>query len=303
MDEVILQVEDVKKKIGKKAIIKGIGFEIRAGEVFGFLGPNGAGKSTTLRMIVGLSRPTSGRIAICGHSITDEYLLAMRDVGCMIEKPDLYEYLSGYRNLEMLAEMSAGVGRDEIWAAVETVGMENRIYDKVSAYSLGMKQRLGLAQALMHRPKLLVLDEPMNGLDPKGIHMFKELAKRLARDRQVAVLVSSHLISEVQQFCDRVAIINDGLIVKDAPTDQLLPCGEVVWEVDEVEKARAFLLSRFDIHGVVEGDRLKAAIDAAELAMLNAALVEAGFALKTVRSAQPSLESLFLGLTEHQKIT
>lgn len=303
MDEVILQVEDVKKKIGKKAIIKGIGFEIRAGEIFGFLGPNGAGKSTTLRMIVGLSRPTSGRIAICGHSITDEYLLAMRDVGCMIENPDLYEYLSGYRNLEMLAEMSAGIGPDDIWAAVETVGMEYRIYDKVSSYSLGMKQRLGLAQALMHRPKLLVLDEPMNGLDPQGIHMFKALAKRLAREEGVAVLVSSHLISEVQQFCDRVAIINEGLIVKDTPTDQLLSSGEVIWEVDQAEAAVDFLASRFQIRAVEENGRVRARVDLKRLPAVNAALVGAGFSLQTVSGAQASLESLFLGLTENQKIT
>jgi len=303
MGEMVLQVEDVKKRIGKKEIIKGIRFQIQAGEIFGFLGPNGAGKSTTLRMIVGLSRPTSGRIAICGHSISEEYLSAMQDVGCMIENPDLYEYLSGYRNLEMLAEMSAGIGPDDIWAAVETVGMEYRIYDKVSSYSLGMKQRLGLAQALMHRPKLLVLDEPMNGLDPQGIHMFKALAKRLAREEGVAVLVSSHLISEVQQFCDRVAIINEGLIVKDTPTDQLLSSGEVIWEVDQAEAAVDFLASRFQIRAVEENGRVRARVDLKRLPAVNAALVGAGFSLQTVSGAQASLESLFLGLTENQKIT
>jgi ABC-2 type transport system ATP-binding protein len=299
----VLQIENVTKTIKGKSIIKGINFKIKAGEIFGFLGPNGAGKSTTLRMIVGLSKPTTGRITICGHSISSNYISAMQHVGCIIENPDLYDYISGYKNLEMLAAMSKGVHYDDIMETVVNVGMENRIYDKVSTYSQGMKQRLGLAQALMHHPELLVLDEPMNGLDPQGIYMFRTLIKRLAEKDQIAVLVSSHLISEVQLLCDRVAIINEGLIIKDTPIHQLIPSSEISWEVVDLEKGQSFLASRFNIAALIVDGRLKAVVDLKELASINAALIAAGFELKTVSSAQQSLESLFLGLTGHQKIT
>ena len=302
MQKDILQIKNVTKMIKGKPIIKGINFKIKAGEVLGFLGPNGAGKSTTLRMIVGLSKPTSGSITIGGHSITSDYISAMQQVGCIIENPDLYDYISGYKNLEMLASMSKGVHHDDIMEAVQNVGMENRIDDKVSTYSLGMKQRLGLAQALMHHPRLLVLDEPMNGLDPQGIHTFRTLIKKLAEEDHIAVLISSHLISEVQLICDRVAIINDGLIIKDLPIHQLNSSSEISWEVAALEKGQSFLASRFQMHARIEDGRLKAVVDLTELASINAALITAGFQVKTVSLPQQSLESLFLGLTEHQKI-
>ncbi|BES64989.1 ABC transporter ATP-binding protein [Gottschalkiaceae bacterium SANA] len=302
MENDVLRIENVTKTIKGKSIIKGIDFKIKAGEIFGFLGPNGAGKSTTLRMIVGLSKPTTGRIIICGYSISNNYMAAMQHVGCIIENPDLYDYISGYKNLEMLASMSKNVGHYDLMATVVNVGMENRIHDKVSTYSLGMKQRLGLAQALMHHPDLLVLDEPMNGLDPQGIYMFRMLIKRLAEQEQIAVLVSSHLISEVQLLCDRVAIINDGLIIKDTPINELIPSSEISWEVAELEKGQAFLASRFNISALIVDGRLRAVIDLKGLASINAALIAAGFELKTVSSPQQSLESLFLGLTGHQKI-
>lgn len=302
MDDFVLQIVDVTKRIKGKSIIKGINFTIKAGEIFGFLGPNGAGKSTTLRMIVGLSKPTTGRITICGYSIRNNYMAAMQHVGCIIENPDLYDYISGYKNLEMLASMSKDVGHDDIMTTVVNVGMENRIHDKVSTYSLGMKQRLGLAQALMHHPDLLVLDEPMNGLDPQGIYMFRTLIKRLVEKEQIAVLVSSHLISEVQLLCDSVAIINDGLIVKDTLIHELIPSSEISWELVELEKGQSFLSSRFNISAFIVDGRLKAVIDLNDLPSINAALITAGFQLITVTSSQQSLESLFLGLTGHQKI-
>lgn len=183
MAKQILLLDNVHKSIKNKEIVKGITFSINEGEVLGFLGPNGAGKSTTLRMIVGLSSPTSGKILIDGYSITKDYVKAMSKVGCIIEGPDMYNYLSGLENLKMLASMNKNVTNEDITRVIELVGMQNRINDKVSTYSLGMKQRLGLAQALIHNPKLLILDEPTNGLDPSGIMSLDILLKILLRKK------------------------------------------------------------------------------------------------------------------------
>ncbi|MBN2259238.1 MAG: ABC transporter ATP-binding protein [Clostridiales bacterium] len=303
MDTTILSIKDIKKNIKKKSIIKGISFEIKAGEVLGFLGPNGAGKSTSLRMIVGLTRPSSGEISICGHSIRHNNIQAMKNVGCIIENPDLYDYLSGLKNLQMLAAMTPNITQNDIMQAISLVGMENRIKDKVSTYSMGMKQRLGIAQALMHHPKLLVLDEPMNGLDPEGIYKLRTLIQRLAKEENVAALISSHLISEVQLLCDRVVIINNGLLIQNLYIQDLIFSNEITWVLDDLEKAQVFLKANFAISTQIIDGNLRAAINSKDLPLINRALILEGFQLKYVQTQQKSLESLFLDLTENQKIT
>lgn len=302
MNSIILSVENVYKSIKNKEIIKGISFEINAGEILGFLGPNGAGKSTTLRMIVGLSKPSSGNIYIDGHSITRDYIKAMSQVGCIIETPDMYNYMSGYNNLEMLGSMSKGVTKKSIDDVIELVGMTNRIHDKVGIYSMGMKQRLGLAQALMHHPKLLVLDEPTNGLDPQGIYEFREIIKQLVKERGISVLVSSHLISEVQLLCDKVSIINGGKIVKNASIDTLLSTGQVNWTIDDVETAQRLLKQDFNIDAIIINDQLSATVNADKLMEINAAMVYAGVKIQYVSTQNRTLEDLFLSFTDHQKI-
>jgi ABC-2 type transport system ATP-binding protein len=302
MNTTILSVENVSKTIKNKEIIKGISFEINAREILGFLGPNGAGKSTTLRMIVGLSKPSSGNIYIDGHSITRDYIKAMSQVGCIIETPDMYNYMSGYKNLEMLGSMSKGVTKKSMDDAIELVGMANRIHDKVGIYSMGMKQRLGLAQALMHKPKLLVLDEPTNGLDPQGIYEFREIIKSLVKERGISVLVSSHLISEVQLLCDKVSIINGGKIVKNASIDTLLSTGLVNWTIDDVETAQRLLKQDFDIDATITNDQLTATVHADRLTEINAAMVYAGIKIQYVSTQNRTLEDLFLSFTDHQKI-
>ncbi|HSN65027.1 MAG TPA: ABC transporter ATP-binding protein [Fusibacter sp.] len=302
MNTTILSVENVSKTIKNKEIIKGISFEINAREILGFLGPNGAGKSTTLRMIVGLSKPSSGNIFIDGHSITSDYVKAMSQVGCIIETPDMYDYMSGYKNLEMLGSMSKGVTKKSIDDAIELVGMEHRIHDKVGIYSMGMKQRLGLAQALMHKPKLLVLDEPTNGLDPQGIYEFREIIKSLVKERGISVLVSSHLISEVQLLCDKVSIINGGKIVKNASIDALLSTGQVSWTVDDVETAQRLLKQDFDIDAIIINGQLSATVNADRLTDINAAMVYSGIKIQYVSTQNRTLEDLFLSFTDHQKI-
>ena len=207
----VLQVKGIKKVFGKREVIKDISFNIKEGEIFGFLGPNGAGKTTTIRMLVGLIAPTAGDIVICGNSVIKNKEKALHDVGAVVENPELYKYLSGRENLMQIARIRK-VPKEEVEKLIELVGLKDRINDKVSKYSLGMKQRLGLAAALIGNPKLLILDEPTNGLDPSGIMDFREIVKKAAKDRKMSVFISSHILSEVQNLCDRVAFINNGVI-------------------------------------------------------------------------------------------
>lgn len=207
----VLEVKSVKKTIGRKKIIKEINFIVKEGEIFGFLGPNGAGKTTTIRMLVGLIKPTEGEISICEKSVLKEKEKALKNVGAVVENPESYKYLSGRENLMQIARIRK-VKKEEIDKLIELVGLKDRIDEKVSKYSLGMKQRLGLAAALIGNPKLLILDEPTNGLDPSGILDFREIVKKAAREKNMAVFISSHILSEVQNLCDRVAFINNGEI-------------------------------------------------------------------------------------------
>ncbi|AIY83476.1 MAG: ABC transporter ATP-binding protein [Clostridium baratii] len=207
----VLEVKGLKKVIGKREIIKDLNFSVKEGEIYGFLGPNGAGKTTTIRMLVGLILPTAGEIKICGENLKNNKEKALKDVGAVVENPELYKYLSGRENLMQIARIR-GVSKEEVQDLIKLVGLENRINDKVKKYSLGMKQRLGLAAALIGNPKLLILDEPTNGLDPSGIIDFRKIVKQAAKERGMAVFVSSHILSEVQQLCDRVAFINNGVI-------------------------------------------------------------------------------------------
>lgn len=207
----VLEVKNVYKSLGQREIIKGISFSVKEGEIFGFLGPNGAGKTTTIRMLVGLIAPNNGSISIVGHDISKEREKALAAVGAVVENPEMYSYLSGRENLMQLARIRK-ISKKDVEEVVELVNLKDRINDKVKKYSLGMKQRLGLAAALMSKPKLLILDEPTNGLDPTGILDFREIVKKAARETGTAVFVSSHILSEVQQLCDTVAFINNGQI-------------------------------------------------------------------------------------------
>jgi len=208
----VLEVNNVSKYLSHRPIVKDISLQVKEGEIFGFLGPNGAGKTTTIKMIVGLIHPNRGSIKIMGKDIQTEREQALLNVGAVVENPELYLYMSGLENLRQLARINKNITQKDIDEIVEFVGLKDRIKDKVKKYSLGMKQRLGLAQALLCNPKLLILDEPTNGLDPSGIIEFRNLIKKLAKERNIGVFVSSHMLSEVQQLCDRVAYINNGEI-------------------------------------------------------------------------------------------
>ena len=209
-----LEVKNLRKTIGRKEIIKGLNFELKKGEVFGFLGPNGAGKTTTIRMLTGLIKPTAGTVSICGYDVRKDFTKAMEFLGCIVENPELYPFLSGWDNLLHFARMLPSVTEKQITETISFVGLDERIHDKVKTYSLGMRQRLGIAQALLNRPKVLILDEPTNGLDPAGIREMREFIRNLAEKEGLSVLVSSHLLSEIQLLCDRVAIMAKGEIIE-----------------------------------------------------------------------------------------
>lgn len=210
---IAVQIRDLTKVIGSKTIVDGLSFDIPKGEVFGLLGPNGAGKTTTIRMMVGLISISRGQVLIDGIDVSKNFTAAMAHIGAIVENPEMYKFLSGYRNLKHYANMSQGVTKARIDEVVAQLGLTTRIHDKVKTYSLGMRQRLGLAQALLRRPDVIILDEPTNGLDPAGIRELRDYLRVLAEKEGIAVIVSSHLLSEMELMCDRVAIIQAGKLV------------------------------------------------------------------------------------------
>ncbi|OOE12912.1 ABC transporter ATP-binding protein [Fictibacillus arsenicus] len=297
-----LEVENLTKKIKRKLIIKGVSFTLYPGEVFGFLGPNGAGKTTTIRMIVGLISPTSGTIKIGGKNVRTEFTEAMRHLGCIVENPELYPYLTGWENLEHFANMDSSIPKSRLQEVVALVGLSNRIHDRVSTYSLGMRQRLGIAQALLGKPKVLILDEPTNGLDPAGIREMREFIRTLAREENLSVLVSSHLLSEIQLMCDRVAIISKGAVIRTDSVQNLLAEQErVIWKAEPLSLAKEILERETEVQEGLDGT-LITLYDEPLLPEWNEKLVQAGVKVKEMRTQLPSLEDLFLEVTGGESI-
>lgn len=301
-ENITLSVKGLRKVIGKKEIIKGLDFELKRGEVFGFLGPNGAGKTTTIRMLVGLIRPTSGSIRICGYNVATHFSEAMQQMGCIVENPEMYSYLSGWENLRHFAKMLSGIGDDRIHEVVQLVGLRERIQDKVKTYSLGMRQRLGIAQALLGNPQLLILDEPTNGLDPSGIREMREFIRFLSEQEGLTVFVSSHLLSEIQQMCDRVAIISKGQIIHIEEVSTLLSKQEqMIWRLEPQLEGKKMLMALSE--SVTEdGDRLITPYLEKEVGEWNRKLVEADIKVKEMNRRLPALEDLFLEMTGGESI-
>ncbi len=208
----VLEVKNINKFFGKKQILKDISFDIDEGEILGFVGPNGSGKTTTIKIILGLQKASSGEVYINGDNIKENFENAIRKVGAIVESPDMYMYLSGLDNLKLVANYY-NISHDKIDSIVEFVGLKDRIKDTVSKYSLGMRQRLGIAQAILNKPNLLIVDEPTNGLDPSGIIEFRKMLKELAKKEKMSIFISSHNLAEIENICDKVLLINEGEIV------------------------------------------------------------------------------------------
>lgn len=297
MSEITMSVKGLRKVIGKREIIKGIDFSLKQGEVFGFLGPNGAGKTTTIRMLVGLIRPSAGSIHICGYNVEKEFTKAMQNLGCIVENPEMYPYLTGWENLKHFAVMLNNVGDERILEVTKMVGLQERIHDRVKTYSLGMRQRLGIAQALLGRPKVLILDEPTNGLDPSGIRDMRQFIRYLAEEEGLSVLVSSHLLSEIQLMCDRVAIISKGRVIKTDTVEHLLNQQErLIWRLAPIDKGLDLLKDMTEILKM-EGELIITPYVEDEVGEWNRTLVNANVAVLEMNRKLPSLEDLFLEMT------
>ncbi len=312
----VLSVKGLSKRIKDKTIVQDMSFDVMPGEIFGFLGPNGAGKTTTIRMLVGLVKPSSGSVAICGCDVQRQPEKALAQVGCIVENPEVYPYLTGRENLEQFARMQAGIDSMRIREVVETVGLSQRIEDKVKTYSLGMRQRLGIAQALLGRPKLLILDEPTNGLDPLGIKELRAFVRTLA-DQGMSLFISSHLLGEIQLMCDRVAIISSGRSIAVGSVDELVRQAGfcVAWQLDQPVLGKRLLGAMPNVTLLEDGEHR---IDETVLAGMPGAivasmpetsipdavrlLVQKGVSVSAVQRIMPSLEQLFLGMTEGETI-
>lgn len=300
----MIEIKNLTKIVGNHKVIKNLNLEVNKGEVFGLLGPNGAGKTTIIRMIVGLVRSTSGEIILNKKHITTEFEEAIRDIGAIVETPDLYKYLSGYKNLELFSRMYSKLPKNCIQEAVKLVGLDNRIHDKVKTYSLGMRQRLGIALALLHKPKILILDEPTNGLDPEGIHEMRTYLKKLAIEEGVTIIVSSHLLSEMELMCDRFAILKQGELIniysmngKSAQSRYFYNMGNC----ENISKASVLLRERglsFD----VEGNGVYVNVKREEIPTINEIFFSEGIEVFEIIEQRKTLEEHYLSLVGGNKI-
>ncbi|PEL12088.1 ABC transporter ATP-binding protein [Bacillus sp. AFS017336] len=298
--DVVLELKNVNKTIKNQEIIKDISFDLRQGEVLGLLGPNGSGKTTTMRMIVGLMSITSGEIYIKGHSIKDHFKESIKHIGAMIETPAFYPFYSGYKNLMYFSRMLEGVSKKRVHEVIDLLGLSNAIHKKFSTYSLGMKQRLGIAQALLHNPSILILDEPTNGLDPAGVREIRDYLKRIAEVEQTAILLSSHLLSEIELICDRSIIIQNGQFVESIELND--QSGEKLF-IEVVVKTTIDFESKFTNldkkykYEIMNNQSLIFEIDEEEIPSLMRELVMAEVEIYYVTRKKERLEDLFIQLT------
>ena len=301
----ILKISSLTKIYGKRKVVNDVSFTVFAGQIFGFVGPNGAGKSTTIRMITGLTPITSGDVRICGYSITSSYKNAISHVGAMVEMPQIYGYLSGYQNLKLFASFYGPKAVKRIPEIVRLVGMENRIHEKVSTYSLGMKQRLGIAQALLNKPKLLILDEPTNGLDPNGIVEIRNILKALAEKENMAIVVSSHNLAELEQTCDVIGLINNGKLIKYETMreiENIIENQQKVQFLCNYPNYAGFLLKKkYNISSKVLGNSVILPLKEKDLATVISYLTNKKIKIYGIKKIQKSLEELYFELLNNDR--
>ncbi len=294
----ILEVKNVWKKIDHHVLIKNLSLTMYEKDIVGFIGPNGAGKTTSIKLILGLQSTNGGTIKIDGYDTKTHFEKAIKNVGAIIENPDLYMYMSGYDNLKINAKIY-NVDKKRIDEVIKLVGLEDRIHDKVKKYSLGMRQRLGIAQAILHKPKLLILDEPLNGLDPEGINELKELLKQLSQKENMSILISSHILSELETLCNRICILSKGVIIKDEETANIKKVTDLITYTIEV--------NNITLDGVlyqyekIDTKHIKVKTTKEKLNNIIKTLLLNNIAIYEIKKDEISLEKTFLNLTKEKK--
>ncbi len=304
-----VEVRNVTKRIKNKTIIDSISFSSRKGEVLGLLGPNGAGKTTIIKMMVGLAKVTAGDILVDGYSIQKDAPKALRKIGAIVETPTHYEYMSGYQNLKYFSKLYPAVTKERIDEVVALLSLEEAIHKKVQTYSLGMKQRLGLARAILHKPSILILDEPTNGLDPMGIRELRQYLQELAHQQQISVIVSSHLLSEMELLCDRVVMINNGKLLRENSIQKYsFDAGSkkkqlIDFYVDRTEKIQELTMAVFtqDVPvTILSGQHFQCSLDNEQVSILSRAIIEHNMKIYRIANADSSLEDEFMKINERK---
>ena len=291
----VLECNKVFKKIGHHVIVSDLSFSLNEGDILGFIGPNGAGKTTSIKLMLGLQSLSGGSVKILGYDIKKDFVKAIRQVGAIVENPDLYMYLTGYENLK-IASVFYQVDKNRIDEVVRLVGLEDRIHDAVKNYSLGMRQRLGIAVAILHRPKLLILDEPMNGLDPEGIKDLKNILTTLARDYSMAIIISSHILSELESFCTRICIFSKGRVEKDASIAEIKRITEKERYCLEVSDTN--LDSILTSYQVLDNEHIEVSATRENIVNILKALLLNGIFVYELKREVLSLEDVFLKVME-----
>lgn len=298
MSKVVLDVSNVTKVFGNRVAVNNVSFSIREGEIFCFLGPNGAGKTTTMKMICGLTSITKGSIRICNYDMPKDQEKALENVGALIENPLMYPNMSGLDNLKYYASLHKNIEKSDIVKFAKIVGLEHRLKDKVKTYSLGMKQRLGIAQALLHSPKLLILDEPLSGLDPNGVKEMRDFLKILAKNYNIAILISSHMLSDMEQICDTVGIINNGQLLEIKSINNLKESiggtKRIQIKVDYPNYAGKIVVNELKLKAEIAGNRLLVHADQNLVGKITQTLSRYGINIFGIDIVSKSLENVFL---------
>lgn len=301
MSNTVLEIKNVSKYFGRKKIIDNISLEVKEGEIYGFLGPNGAGKTTTIKMALGLLSIDEGNIVINGYDIKKFFEKAMENIGGIVENPDMYNYMTGRENLKLYARMR-NVKKEKIDEVIKLVDMEKVADQKVGKYSLGMKQRMGLALTLLHSPKVLILDEPTNGLDPVGIKSLRNILKKIAKEKKTAIFISSHIIGEMQAMCDKIAMIKNGKIIKISDIDTLLKHTdddktECIVKVQQLDKAFDLIKEKLTQEVKQEENQIIVTISKKEISKITKLLVSNDVDVESITERETTLEDIFFDTT------
>lgn len=297
----VLTVSNLTKKYKQRTAVDNVSFDVYEGEIFGLLGPNGAGKTTIIKMITGLAKITSGDITICGYSVKSNFEKAIMNVGAIIETPTLYSYMSGKQNLKYYANLYKGISKQRIDEVIELVGLRDRINDKVKSYSLGMRQRIGIAQALLHNPKILILDEPTNGLDPNGILEMRHFLKKIAKSNKISILVSSHILSEMELLCNTVAIIDNGQLKQIRSIGQVARTAKkkIAIKVNYPNFAGKLLMNKFGFNVELAGSNVICDVEESKIPQITQFLISKNIPIFGINTVTQSLEQMFLDIVNN----